>query len=65
MQTQHVDAACASRQNSTVWCLGIYATISLCLLLGIYVNSGPGGTRSPSDTGRVLGRSGRETNHRY
>lgn len=60
-QTQHVDAGCASRQNSTVWCLGIYATISLCVLLGVYASFGPGGTQTTSTNGNVLRRNGRET----
>lgn len=58
-QAQQIDASCASRQNSTIWCLGIYATISLFLLLRIYVSFGSGETQTPSKTGRGSGRGGR------
>lgn len=58
-QTLQINADCASRQNSTVWCLGIYATISLFLLLRIYISFGSGEMQSLSKAGRELGRGGR------
>lgn len=62
-QAQQIDASCTSRQNSTVWCLGIYTTILFFILLGIYVSFGSGETQRPSKTGCELGRGGCRVNH--
>lgn len=48
-QTHEVDAACASSQISTVWCLGIYATFSLCHLVGLYTSLWSGGEHKHLD----------------